>query len=69
MKKIIFACVHNAGRSQIAAGWARHFADERIEVVSGGTEPGPHLNVQVVQAMHEVGIDLAALARNCLRQS
>jgi arsenate reductase (thioredoxin) len=61
MKKIIFACVHNAGRSQIAAGWARHFAGERIEVVSGGTEPGPRLNVQVVQAMQEVGIDLGGI--------
>jgi arsenate reductase len=58
MKKIVFACVHNAGRSQIAAGWARHLAGRQIEVVSGGTEPGPRLNLQVVQAMREAGIDL-----------
>jgi len=58
MKKIVFACVHNAGRSQIAAGWARHLAGGRLQVVSAGTQPGPHLNVQVVAAMREAGIDL-----------
>ncbi len=61
MKKIAFACVHNAGRSQIAAAWVRHLAGDRIEVVSGGTEPGPHLNTAVVEAMHEVGIDLGGI--------
>jgi arsenate reductase len=61
MKKIVFACVHNAGRSQIAAGWARHLAGGRLEVVSAGTQPGPHLNVQVVEAMRETGIDLSGV--------
>ncbi len=61
MKKIVFACVHNAGRSQIAAGWARRLAGGRLEVVSAGTQPGPHLNVQVVAAMHEAGIDLSGV--------
>jgi arsenate reductase len=61
MKKIVFACVHNAGRSQIAAGWARHVAGGRLEVVSAGTQPGPHLNVQVVAAMREAGIDLSGV--------
>ena len=61
MKKIVFACVHNAGRSQIAAGWARHLAGDRLEVVSAGTQPGPHLNVQVVEAMREAGIDLSGV--------
>ena len=61
MKKIVFACVHNAGRSQIAAGWARHLAGDRLEVVSAGTQPGPHLNVQVVAAMREAGIDLSGV--------
>jgi arsenate reductase len=61
IKKLVFACVHNAGRSQIAAGWARHLAGGRVEVLSGGTEPGPHLNVQVVEAMREAGIDLAGI--------
>jgi arsenate reductase (thioredoxin) len=61
MKKIVFACVHNAGRSQIAAGWARHLADDGIEIVSAGSEPGPHLNVAVVEAMREAGIDLSGI--------
>ena len=61
MKKIVFACVHNAGRSQIAAGWARHLAGGRLEVVSAGTQPGPHLNAQVVEAMREAGIDLSGV--------
>jgi arsenate reductase len=61
MKKIVFACVHNAGRSQIAAGWARHLAGDRLQVVSAGTQPGPHLNVQVVEAMREAGIDLSGV--------
>ncbi len=61
MKKIVFACVHNAGRSQIAAGWARRLAGGRLEVVSAGTQPGPHLNVQVVAAMREAGIDLSGI--------
>ena len=61
MKKIVFACVHNAGRSQIAAGWARRLAGDRLEVVSAGTQPGPHLNVLVVEAMREAGIDLGGI--------
>jgi arsenate reductase (thioredoxin) len=61
MKKIVFACVHNAGRSQMAAAWARHLAGEGLEVVSGGTEPGPHVNVVVVEAMRELGIDLSGI--------
>ena len=61
MKKIVFACVHNAGRSQIAAGWARHLAGDRLEVVSAGTQPGPHLNVQAVAAMREAGIYLSGV--------
>src|SRR5512135_3083647 len=66
MKKIVFACTHNAGRSQIAAGWSRHLAGNRIEVVSAGTEPGPHLNVQVVEAMREAGIDLSGIQQQRL---
>jgi arsenate reductase len=61
MKKIVFACVHNAGRSQIAASWARRLAGDRLQVVSAGSEPGPHLNLVVVEAMREVGIDLAGI--------
>jgi arsenate reductase len=61
MRKIVFACVHNAGRSQMAAAWTRHLGGDRLEVVSGGTEPGPHVNVVVVEAMREVGVDLAGI--------
>jgi arsenate reductase len=61
MKKIVFACVHNAGPSQMAAAWARHLAGDRLEVVSGGTEPGPHVNLVVVEAMRELGIDLSGI--------
>jgi arsenate reductase (thioredoxin) len=66
MKKIVFACVHNAGWSKIAAGWARHLAGGRLEVVSAGTQPGPHLNVQVVEAMREAGIDLSGVQSQLL---
>ncbi len=61
MKKFVFACVHNAGRSQIAAAWARQMAGGRAEVVSAGSDPGPHLNVAVVEAMREAGIDLSGI--------
>ena len=61
MKKIVFACIHNAGRSQMAAAWARQLGGDGLEVVSGGTEPGPHVNVAVAEAMREVGVDLAGI--------
>lgn len=60
MKKIVFACVHNAGRSQIAAGWAR-FGGWADRSPLRRNRTGPHLNVQVVQAMREVGIDLGGI--------
>ena len=56
---VLFLCVHNAGRSQIAAGWLRHLAGDRFDVFSGGTDPGVELNGAVVAAMTEVGIDIA----------
>jgi arsenate reductase len=56
---VLFLCVHNAGRSQIAAGWLRHLAGDRVEVFSGGSEPGPSTNPTAVAAMAEVGIDIA----------
>jgi protein-tyrosine-phosphatase len=55
---VLFLCVHNAGRSQIAAGWLRRLAGDRVDVFSGGTDPGIELNSAVVAAMAEVGIDL-----------
>jgi arsenate reductase (thioredoxin) len=56
---VLFLCVHNAGRSQMAAGWLRHLADDAIEVYSGGSNPGAGTNPAAVEAMAEVGIDIA----------
>jgi arsenate reductase (thioredoxin) len=56
---VLFVCVHNAGRSQMAAGFLRHLARDRIEVLSAGSEPADQVNPAAVAAMTEVGIDLA----------
>ncbi len=56
---VLFLCVHNAGRSQMAAGWLRHLAGDRVEVLSGGSNPGERINPTAVAAMDEVGIDIA----------
>jgi protein-tyrosine-phosphatase len=56
---VLFMCIHNAGRSQMAAGWLRHLAGNEIEVLSGGSEPGSTLNQMAVAAMNEVGIDIS----------
>jgi len=59
MQKIIFACVHNAGRSQMAAAFFNQLADHsKAEAVSAGTEPGIRVHPEVLSAMQEVGIDL-----------
>jgi arsenate reductase (thioredoxin) len=55
---VLFVCVHNAGRSQMAQGWLRHLAGDRVEVRSAGSEPGDQINPSAVQAMAEVGIDI-----------
>jgi len=55
---VLFLCVHNAGRSQMAAGWMRRLAGDRIDVFSGGSEPAESLNRGAVEAMAEVGIDI-----------
>jgi arsenate reductase len=57
---VLFVCVHNAGRSQMAAGWLRALAGEAIEVRSAGTAPAESVNSVAVQAMHEVGIDITS---------
>lgn len=57
---VVFLCVHNAGRSQMAAGWLRHLAGDRVEVFSGGSEPASAINRVAVEAMAEVGIDIGA---------
>ena len=56
---VLFLCVHNAGRSQMAAGWMRHLAGDRVDVVSGGSDPASEVNPAAVEAMAEVGIDIA----------
>ena len=56
---ILFLCVHNAGRSQMAAAFARHFGEDRVTVFSAGSAPGETLNEAVVAAMEEVGISIA----------
>lgn len=55
---ILFLCVHNAGRSQMAAAFARHIGGERIDVFSGGSEPADAVNPTAVAAMAERGIDI-----------
>lgn len=57
---VLFVCVHNAGRSQMAAGWLKHLAAGLIEVRSAGSEPAGRINPVAVAAMAEVGIDIAA---------
>jgi arsenate reductase len=57
---VLFVCVHNAGRSQMAAGWLTHLAGDRIEVRSAGSEPAKRINPIAVQAMAEAGIDITA---------
>lgn len=56
---VLFVCVHNAGRSQMAAGYLRHLAGDRIEVLSAGSQPGNAINPVAVAAMAEEGIDIA----------
>ena len=55
---VLFVCVHNAGRSQMAAGWLRHLAGDSVEIRSAGTEPADQINPAAIQAMAEVGIDI-----------
>ena len=57
---VLFVCIHNAGRSQMAAGYLRHLGEGRIEVRSAGSEPAGSINPVAVQAMAEEGIDIAA---------
>jgi arsenate reductase len=61
MKTVIFACVHNAGRSQMAAAFFNALADaSRARALSAGTQPGPRVHPEVLEAMGEAGIDLSA---------
>ena len=61
MDRVIFACVHNAGRSQMAAAWFNLLADPlKARAISAGTDPGARVHPEVIAAMREVGIDLSA---------
>lgn len=57
---VLFLCVHNAGRSQMAAGWTRHLGEDKVEVYSAGSEPADSVNSVAVQAMAEKAIDIAS---------
>ncbi len=57
---VLFVCVHNAGRSQMAAGFLRHLAGDQIEVRSAGSAPADQINPVAIAAMAEVGIDITA---------
>ncbi|MEV7479490.1 arsenate reductase ArsC [Streptomyces halstedii] len=63
---VLFVCVHNAGRSQMAAAWLAHLAGDRVEVRSAGSDPGDAVNPAAVEAMAEVGIDISAEAPKVL---
>ena len=56
---VLFVCVHNAGRSQMAAGYMRELSGGAVEVRSGGSEPGNEINPMAIQAMAEEGIDIS----------
>jgi arsenate reductase (thioredoxin) len=57
--RVVFLCIHNAGRSQMAAGWMQHLAGNEVEVYSGGSDPASVVNPSAVQAMADVGIDIS----------
>ena len=59
-KSVLFVCVHNAGRSQMAAAYLTHLAGDRVEVRSAGSAPADSVNAAVVEAMLEEGIDIRA---------
>ena len=57
---VLFLCVHNAGRSQMAAGWMRHLAGDRVTVLSAGSTPADAINPTAIAVMDEVGIDITS---------
>ena len=63
---VLFVCVHNAGRSQMAAGYLRALAGDRVEVLSAGSEPKDEINPVAIEAMAEEGIDIAGNAPKLL---
>jgi protein-tyrosine-phosphatase len=63
---VLFVCVHNAGRSQMAAGYLTHLAGDQVQVLSAGSEPADQINPVAVQVMAEDGIDITAAAPKIL---
>ena len=59
---VLFVCVHNAGRSQMAAGYLKHLGGEAVQVLSAGTDPGKQINPMAMAVMLEEGIDLSSSA-------
>ncbi len=57
---VVFLCVQNAGRSQMAAGWLQHLAGDEVEVFSGGSDPASEVNPSAIEAMAEIGIDISS---------
>ncbi|MCL1598454.1 MAG: arsenate reductase ArsC [Actinomycetia bacterium] len=57
---VLFLCVHNAGRSQMAAGWLRHLSQGTVDVYSGGSSPASDINERAVAVMAEIGIDIGS---------
>jgi arsenate reductase (thioredoxin) len=57
---VVFLCVQNAGRSQMAAGWLQHLAGDEVEVFSGGSDPASEVNPAAIEAMAEIGIDISS---------
>jgi arsenate reductase (thioredoxin) len=67
--EILFLCVHNAGRSQMAAAFARAIGDDRVVIHSAGTAPGEQLNPAVIEVMRERGLNLTGLAPQALTEA
>lgn len=59
MPGVLFLCIHNAGRSQMAAGFARSLSGDKVLILSGGSEPAENVNPVAIEVMNEVGIDIA----------
>ena len=70
MQTVIFACVHNAGRSQMAAAFFNDVADPtKARAISAGTEPGPRIHPEVLEVMREIGLDLSAAQPQLLTEA
>lgn len=66
---VLFVCVHNAGRSQMAAGYLQHLAGDRVEVLSAGSQPADQINPVAIAAMAEEGIDIATASPKILTEA